>query len=249
MTSQQINRILSVSLILLALVGAAAIWIVTDVAVRLSAATAAAIQSADVLEDSIATADAVIASIDEGLEGADLIVADISASTDLSADVIEDASVLLSTDVADSVESIERALPGLVEAGSVIDNTLSALEFFGVSYDTDVPLGEALVGIESSVAGLAAELRVQGAGLGEIAPPIRRAGVETAALARVLSDVQSSLGDARAQLAEYGGSAAELREAAGTDQVDPKLLNLFGRLFAAVWGVTGVIAGVAVWRR
>lgn len=249
MTSLRLNRILSLSLMLLAVIGSVAIWVVTDVATRLSAATGAAIQSADVLEDSIATADSVIAAIDEGLEGADLIVADISASTELSAEVIEDASALVSNDIADSVEAIERALPGLVEAGSVIDNTLSTLEFFGVSYDTDVPFGEALVGVEASVAGLATELRVQGAGLGKIAPPIRRAGEETAALAQVLGDVQESLGDARSQLAEYRVTAADLREAAGTDPVDPGLLETVGRLFALVWAATGVLAGVAVWRR
>ena len=249
MASLSLNRTLAIALLILAGVGAAAVWVATDVATRLSAATGVAAESADVLDESIDTADEVISSIGAGLGGADLIVADISASTELTAGVIDDASLLLRTDVADSIESIERTMPGLIEAGSVIDNTLSALAFFGVSYNSAVPFGEALSDVEGSMAGLADELRAQGAGLGEIAGPVRRAGEETAALAMTLSDVQDALLDAQSQLAEYRSSTAGLRELADTTSVDVDLLSVLGKVLAVAWALTGGLGAAATWRR
>lgn len=249
MRSLNLNRALSGALVALAILGAVAIWMGTDVASRLSGATETVSQASDVLDESIDTADAVLASIGDGLEGADLIVADISTSTELTAEVIDDASNLLTVDVANSVEAIERALPGLIEAGRVIDDTLSALEFFGVSYDADVPFGEALEGVRASIAGLDDELRLQGAGLGELSEPVRRAGDETAALAVVLSDVQRALLEAQSQLADYRSSSAELRAVADATSVDSGVLSVVGRLFAGLWMVTGILASVLVWRQ
>lgn len=249
MDSPKLNRALSVSLSALALLGAAAIWITTDAVTQLSAATQVVSESADVLDESIDTADTVLSAIGDGLEGADLIVADISASTELTAGVIEDASTLLTSDVADSVESIERALPGLIEAGRVIDNTLATLQLFGVDYNTEVPFGEALVDVEQSVSGLGDELRTQGRGLAEIAAPVRSAGEETAALARVLGDVERALVDARSQLTDYRESTAGLRSMATTTAIDADLLSVLGRLFAVAWVVVGALAATIVWRR
>lgn len=249
MSPSTLTRALSVALIALSFVGGAAIWVATDVVTGLSSATEVVSESADVLDESIDTADTVLASIGEGLEGADLIVADISESTDLTADVIDDASLLLSSEVADSVESIERALPGLIEAGRVIDNTLSTLQFFGVSYETDVPFAGALAEVEGSISGLGDELRRQGRGLGELSGPVREAGQETAALATVLSDVQIALDDARSQLTEYRASSAGLRDVAATASVDSDLLAMLGRMFAVTWAVVCSIGAVTVGRR
>lgn len=249
MSSSNLHRSLSVGLAVVAIIGAAAIWIGTDVASRLSASTETVSRAAEVLDESIDTADTVLASIGDGLQGADLIVADIAASAELTAQVIDDASILLTADVADSVESIERALPGLIEAGRVIDNTLSTLEFFGVSYDSDVPFGEALVEVQSSISGLDDELRLQGAGLGELSEPVRGAGDETAALAAVLGDVQRALLDAQAQLADYRTSTAELRVVADSASLDPGVVSAVGSLFAVSWAVTGILASALVWRR
>lgn len=201
------------------------------------------------IEETIETADSVISSVSQGLVGADTIVADISMSTQLTAGVIDDASVLLSTDVADSVAAVEDALPGLIGAGQVIDETLSALAFFGVPYDAEIPFAEALETVDDSLEGLADELRSQGAGLGEIAAPVRSAGVETARLADTLTDVQTALQDARVQLAEYQTSAAGLSAVVETTAVDPGLLNTLGKIFAVVWLVLGVLLFVAAWQR
>ena len=242
-------RSIAVGFLLLGLIGASALWVATDTVTRLAAATAVVSESSSVIEETIETADSVIESVSAGLVGADTIVADISMSTQLTAGVIDDASTLLATDVADSVAAVEDALPGLIGAGQVIDETLSALAFFGVPYDAEVPFAEALATVDDSLDGLADELRSQGLGLGEIAAPVRSAGVETAKLATTLTDVQAALQDARVQLAEYQTSAAGLSAVVETTAVDPNLLNTLGKVFAVVWLLLGVLLAVAAWQR
>lgn len=248
MQSTSLTRALAVGLGLLGVVGAAAVWVATDVVTRLAAATAVVSETSGVIEETIDTADAVIDSVSSGLDGADTIVADIAQSTDLTAAVIDDASQLLVTDVADSIEAVETSLPALVGAGRVIDDTLSALSILGVPYDSDVPFAEALADIDRSLDGLAAELRAQGGDLGEIAEPVRSAGVETARLATTLSDIQIALADARLQLADYRASSTELSGVAGGVSVDPGLLTVLGRSFALMWSVVGVLLGAVAWR-
>lgn len=242
-------RSIAAGFLLLGFIGAAALWVATDTVTRLAAATAVVSESSSVIEETIETADSVLESVSEGLVGADTIVADISMSTQLTAGVIDDASLLLATDVADSVAAVEDALPGLIGAGQVIDDTLSALAFFGVPYDAEVPFAEALRGVDDSLDGLAEELRAQGTGLGEIAGPVRSAGVETAKLAGTLTDVQEALRNARVQLAEYQTSAAGLSAVVETTAVDPGLLNTLGKVFAVVWFMLGVLLGVVAWQR
>lgn len=248
-SSPVLFRLIAAGFLALGLVGAAALWVGTDTVTRLAAATAVVSESSSVIEETIETADAVIASVGEGLVGADTIVADISMSTDLTASVIDDASILLATDVADSVAAVEDALPGLIGAGKVIDDTLSALALFGVPYDAEVPFAVALADVDESLDGLADELRTQGAGLGEISEPVRSAGAETAKLAETLADVQIALADARVQLADYQSSAAGLSQIVESTTVDPELLSLLGKGFAVAWLALGVLLTIAAWQR
>lgn len=243
-----LTRALAVGFVVLGVVGAAAVWVATDVVTRLGAATGVVSETSEMIEETIDTADAVIDSVSSGLDGADTIVADIAESTDRTAAVIDDASQLLVTDVADSVEAIEASLPALVGAGRVIDDTLSALSIFGVPYDSEVPFADALVDIDRSLDGLAEELRAQGGDLGAIAEPVRSAGVETARLATTLSDIQIALADARLQLADYRTSSTALSEVPGGAPVDPGLLTVLGRMFSLVWLFVGVLLGASAWR-
>lgn len=243
-----LTRALSVGFILLGVIGAAAVWVATDLVARLAAATTVVSETSGVIEETIDTADAVIDSVSSGLVGADTIVADIAESTDRTAVVIDDASRLLMTDVADSVEAVEASLPALIGAGRVIDDTLSALAIFGVPYESEVPFADALENIDQSLDGLADELRAQGRDLGEIAEPVRNAGAETARLATTLSDIQTALADARLQLADYRASTTELSGFAGGTSIDPGVLTALGRAFSFMWLFVGVLLGVFVWR-
>lgn len=248
MRSLSLPRVISVGFVVLGLIGAVTVWVATDLVTRLAAATSVVSDTSGVIEETIDTADVVIESVSSGLMGADTIVADIAESTDRTAAVIDDSSRLLMTDVADSVEAVEASLPALIGAGRVIDDTLSALAIFGVPYDSEVPFADALADIDRSLDGLAGELRAQGSDLGEIAEPVRSAGVETARLATTLSDIQIALADARLQLADYRASSTELSGVAGGMSVDPGLLTVLGRAFASMWLAVGVLLGISAWR-
>jgi hypothetical protein len=75
---------------------------------------------------------------------------------------IDGAGRMVGGDVASSLEAVETALPGLIEAASVIDGTLQTLSVFGVGYDPAVPFDDAFADLEACFDGLPARVRLQG---------------------------------------------------------------------------------------
>ena len=67
----------------------------------------------------------------------------------------------LDQSLPNDIESISRALPGVIDAADAIDGTLRALSLFGVDYSPDEPFGESLRRIESALDGLPAEITAQ----------------------------------------------------------------------------------------
>jgi hypothetical protein len=74
------------------------------------------------------------------------------------------------------VESLQEAMPALIQVADVIDGTLGTLSIVGVPYDPDVPFDESLAGVAESIENLPAQVREQaalieevGVGLGQIA--------------------------------------------------------------------------------
>jgi ABC-type transporter Mla subunit MlaD len=96
---------------------------------------------------------------------------DMAASIDDAQPLIDEVNTVVTQDVPTSIESVQNALPSLVEVATVIDDTLRTLSRFqlnipriinfdlGVDYDPEVPFDEAVVELGGSLDGLPERLR------------------------------------------------------------------------------------------
>jgi prefoldin subunit 5 len=99
---------------------------------------------------------------------------DMATSIEDARPLIDEVSTVVTQDVPSSVESIQNALPSLVEVATVIDDTLRTLSRFqidqnlagfrinwdlGIDYDPEVPFDEAVVDLGGSLDGLPERLR------------------------------------------------------------------------------------------
>ena len=99
---------------------------------------------------------------------------DLAETMNETRPLIEQASVVTTEQVPDSIEAVQEAIPALTEVAGTIDNTLSTLSKFkierqilgfdfnydlGVDYDPEVRFDDAVVGIGDSLEGLPQSLR------------------------------------------------------------------------------------------
>lgn len=130
-------------------------------------------------------------------------------------DAMDQASELLVGDIADSLQATVDTLPGLIDTASVIDTTMRALSLFGVDYDPDEPLDEALIDLQLSLTPIPGQIRGQAEVLGTLQTDIGRIGGDAGSLAAVLLETRISMSavesivDAAAADAAAAASAVE----------------------------------------
>jgi hypothetical protein len=154
---------------------------------------------------------------------------------------IDGAGRMVAGDVASSLEAVETALPGLIEAASVIDGTLQTLSVFGVGYDPAVPFDDALADLEAGFDGLPARVRLQGEDLSSLAPIVATSADDTAG-------VRTSIDGLRTQLGGLSQSLGAVEPTINTLGTAVDAAAGFGRWawLARVLIVVGAFAGVGL---
>jgi len=136
-------------------------------------ASVAALRTAD---DTVA----IVASIVDQLANSLVTVADAARDSIATIDDAESGlhklAEITGEDLPRIVESLQEAMPALIQVADVIDGTLGTLSIVGVPYDPDVPFDESLAGVAESIESLPEQVRQQaalieevGSGLGGIA--------------------------------------------------------------------------------
>jgi hypothetical protein len=159
---------------------------------RALAASGEALRTAD---DTVA----IVASIVDQLAGSLVAVEDAASDSISTIDGAESGlrklAEISGEDLPRIVESLQEAMPALIQVADVIDGALGALSFVGVPYDPDVPFDESLAGVASSIENLPEQVRAQAVLIGEVGDGLGR-------LADQAGDLVVEVGAARAQLAD-----------------------------------------------
>ncbi|HSJ29549.1 MAG TPA: hypothetical protein VLB67_15180 [Acidimicrobiia bacterium] len=245
--TRNLIRTISLSVGVLALAVAAAGWTMLGVLTALGSSSAATGETFETLHRTLDVSVETTATIRDAMTDLDQLVAAVAASSATTADFVEDTATITSERVAVSLAAIERSMPGLIEAGAVIDDTLTALSLFGVNYRPDVPFDEALAGIHASIDGLAGDVAVQGATLRSLVPEIEEIGATTDSLADRIAETRLSLEEAETLLSDYRRILSTTEQSV-VSATGPAGLVTIGRLLSLVIGVAGVTLAVALWR-
>lgn len=171
----------------------------------------------------------------------------LEGATRDTAVALADAGRLIEDDVAGSLESVEEAMPALIEAGDVIDTTLRALSFFGVDYAPAVPFDEALMGVEESLSGLPEDVRDQGAQIRVLAPQVDSLSADTALIIDSLDQLERQLADVGSTLEALEDSNEDLSRVTGLLLTIEDWLPIV-RTLIGVSTLAGVSLAVAMWR-
>lgn len=164
------------------------------------------------------------------------------------AETVLDATADLTEDrIAGALEAVERTLPALVEAGGVIDRTLSALNAvpFGPDYRPPEPFDVSLRALQQEMEGLPAALRDQAALVREGRDSLGTVREGTLAIADDLEALRATIEPALDVLRDYSSTATQARELAGGSDSTLGQQLAMARVLVLVLGAT-LLAGQVV---
>lgn len=217
---QRRRRRLGAGLMTLGVVGAVAALAATVVGVRfLGALDRALDQSTEVtatavgtLGESVDVAQEVVGSLEQGLVDTESTTRGLVEGFRGAAAVLGSTADLTENEIATGLESVEGALPALIDVAAVVDTTLGALSSlpFGPDYDPPEPFDESLRSVRRQLAPLPAALREQADLVRESQASLAEVGDGAVAIADELRELRSSLADASDVLAEFARTAADV---------------------------------------
>ena len=198
-------------------------------------------------------ADEALETLTASLETAATATGHAAVSSETVAAAVSETVVIVGEDLPASIEAIRAAMPGLIEASNVIDNTLSGLSLIGVPYNPDVPLDEAFAELDRQLAPLPEGLRQNAEIIANLIPEADGFHQETLTLTDQIEMIRISVVEARSVIDDYQSQTARLDAvvqdaAAGLNQgafLSRLLVVLGGTL--AVMAMSGlVVAGRAI---
>ena len=216
--------------------------------------------SLEVTGDALLTVGLTLDVADDALETLNLALdttatatAHAATSSETVAAAVSRTVVIVGDELPASIEAIRAAMPGLIEASNVIDNTLSGLSLIGVPYNPAVPLDEAFANLDRQLAPLPDGLRENAAVIADLVPEAEGFHEQTAILTNQVEVMQASVDEARAFIDQYRSQAQRfdsvVREtSAGLDR-SALLVRLLvvGAGALAVLAMTGlIVVGQAV---
>ncbi len=163
-------------------------------------------------EATLAVAEAVLDSAEEGLQTAAALAGDASETLTRVAAVTETVDELVTEQVPDAIESVRSALRPLASTAAVVDGVMRALTLVGVDYDPQVPLGEAIEGLERELADIAPLLRSQSEPLAALGQDLGSFAGQADSVASQLEALTESIDETRVLIAAYDESLAEAQE-------------------------------------
>jgi len=218
-------------------------------------------------EDSLAVTGEALVSVSATLDVADEALETLTASLDTAASAtghaatssqtvaaaVAETVVIVGEDLPASIDAIRDAMPGLIEASNVIDNTLSGLSLIGVPYNPEVPLDEAFAELDRQLAPLPEGLRANAEIIANLIPEADGFHQETLVLTDQIEIMRISVVEARSVIDDYQSQTVRLDAvvqdtAAGLDQGAflSRLLVVLGGALAVIAMSGLIVAGRAI---
>jgi hypothetical protein len=196
-------------------------------------------ESLGTVDASLVVATDSVGVINEGLARAERTSRGLEDSLEDGADLLAETGSILRSDVASSLESVERTMPTLIQVGGTIDATLRAVDDLpvGLSYTPDEPFDETLRALQEDLDGLPEDLRAQADTVDEAGDNLREVGVQGEAIAGSISEVRTSLEEAGEVLGRYRSTAGEARTLLEDTTTDLERRLLVLRVLVVVLGV------------
>lgn len=160
------------------------------------------IESLETVKETLILTKATVRQMDEGLGTVQETADNVSVAIDDTRPLLQQASVVTTQELPQSIEAFQESMPALREVAGTIDETMRTLDSFnvdrsilgiplafdlGVEYDPEVPFDESVNQIGESLEGVPEQLR-------SLEEHIELTGENLQTISRNVSDIATNLG-------------------------------------------------------
>lgn len=222
-------------------------WMLLGGIQRLDDAGVMSSETFETLRRTVEVTSSTTSTVADALSDLEVLVETVASSAETTADFVGETAEVTSTRIPRSLEAIERAMPGLIDAASLIDDSLSTLSLLGVDYQPDTPFDDVLREIQVNLDGLANEVANQGSTLAQLVPEMREVSATAKELTSRVSDTRDHLRTAETVLEDYRRLLDSSERALGPD---PGLIRhgLWAPSVLVLIGVAGLGLSLLTWR-
>jgi hypothetical protein len=164
------------------------------------------------VSDSTRVVDEVFSDVAGSLRSVQTTLSDSSLTLTRASSVTGNLGAIVTEQVPDSVDAVRDALPALIDTAGVIDSAMRGLAFFGVNYESEVPLNESLVAIDRRLAEIPVLLRAQQGTLADVAADLGDFSSDALTISDDVGSIRVRLAEAATVLAGYDSIVADSRE-------------------------------------
>ena len=241
-------RTAAVAVGLLAVAVAAAGWMTLGGIERLDDAGLTSPDTFETLRRTVEVTVSATSTVSDALSDVETLIETVASSADTTAGFVSETAEVTSTRIPQSLGAIERAMPGLIDAAAVIDDSLNTLAILGVAYEPEVPFDDALREVQTSLDGLAEEVSAQGTTLERLVPEMERISSTASSLTSRVRDTREHLTNAGTILDEYQAILDATEDAIAPDTGEVLRHGAWVRVVLLVIAFSGVALSLTMWR-
>lgn len=204
-------------------------------------------QAVGALSSSVALAEDTVVVLQRSLEQTESTTEDLVTAFEDAEAILGATADVSENQVAESLDAVERTLPALIDVGTVIDRTLTALNAvpFGPEYRPDEPFDASLRALQREMDGLPDDLREQAALIREGRESLGDVRLGAEAIAEEMGTLHETLESALGILREYSATATQAGDLVGDSDARLGRQLTLSRVLVVVLGGT-LLAGQMV---
>ena len=238
----------AVAVAVLAISVAAGGWIMLDGIQRIGKAGVTSPETFATLRSTVEITELTTSTVGDALDDLETLVETLASSADTTAVFVGETAEVTSTRIPQSLEAIEEAMPGLIDAAEVIDDSLTTLSLLGVDYQPATPFDDALREVQVSLDGLAEEVAAQGATLELLVPEMESVHSTASSLTTRVSATREHLRTAGTVLGEYRAILDATESAIGGETEAVLRYGPWARIPLLVVAFAGIALALTMWR-
>ena len=223
--------------VVLSVVGAFVGWqLVGEMALGLQSNLQLTQESLTTVHETLVLTKELVGQMNEGLLAVEDTAEDVSLAMETVEPLLQQVSVVTAEQVPESLDNFQATLPSLIQIATTIDQALGTLNSLRLlNYDPEVPFGESVAVLGTSLEGVPEDLRALGAYLDASDESLALLSEDMTEIAYVLHEINADTAELEPLIDDYIITVTQLNDSARL--AESRLSNQINLIRLVVTGV------------
>lgn len=200
--------------VVLSLVAAIVGWrLVGDLAQSVEGNLRLTANSLETVQETLVLTKEIVGQVNEGMATVEETADDVALAMDTFQPFIEQAAVVTTEGVPESIDNLQTTVPSLIQVASTIDQALGTLNNLRLlDYEPEVPFGESVAILGTSLEGIPEDLRNLGTSLEGTDESLQLLSRDLRAIADVMHEINADTAELEPLIDDYIATVTEIND-------------------------------------